>query len=117
MRSSDLEQEEDACCKSMQGSVLDRSIVKPEQIGMTHGPMKIRPLSSTLTYLLAANAPVWLAAHIFGLQLRGYFNIEFAAIGILVVALSPLAISILLLGATALDIVSSISWTYMLPTL
>jgi hypothetical protein len=58
---------------------------------------------------------MWLAAHVLGLQLAGYFNLELAAIGILVVAISPLPIWILLLCATALDIVSSISWTYMLP--
>ena len=82
---------------------------------MVPGPMTIRPLPAALAYLLAANLPMWLTAHVLGLQLKGYFNIELSAIGILAVAISPLPIWILLLCATALDIVSSISWTYMLP--
>lgn len=79
--------------------------------------MTIRPLFAVHVYLLAANLPIWLSAHVLGLQLRGYFNLELAAIGILGVAISPLPIWILLLCATTLDLVSGISWTYMLPPL
>jgi hypothetical protein len=76
--------------------------------------MKIRPPLVVFVYIVSANVPLWAASRLFGLQLKGWFNIELAALGILALVFSRLPVRMLFLCAIVLDIVSGISWTYML---
>jgi hypothetical protein len=76
--------------------------------------MKIRFSFAVFVYFVAANIPVWIASRLLGFLPKGLFNVEFAIIGILSVFLRRSLIVVLLLSAILLDILSGISWTYML---
>lgn len=65
-------------------------------------------------YVIFANVPLWVASRLLGLQLKGLFNVELSALGILALVLPRSLVRISLLCAIVLDIVSSVSWTYML---
>jgi phosphoglycerol transferase MdoB-like AlkP superfamily enzyme len=79
--------------------------------------MKVRAAFAIFVYIVAANIPFWMASHSIGLLLTGWFNVEFAMIGILSFFIRRTLTIWLLLGAMLLDMLRGIGATYMLSPL
>ena len=65
--------------------------------------MKSRFFSLFFIYIVAANITLWIASQVFGLLIKGLFDIEFVIIGILSAFLRRTLIVGLLLVAILLD--------------
>jgi len=76
--------------------------------------MKTRSYAAIFLYVVAVNIPCWIASQSLGFLLKGLFNVEYVVIGILSVFVRRSLVVVLMLSAIVLDILSSISWTYML---
>ena len=76
--------------------------------------MKRRFFSLFFIYIVAANITLWIASQVFGLLIKGLFDIEFVIIGILSAFLRRTLIVGLLLVAILLDLFAAICRTYLL---
>ncbi len=76
--------------------------------------LRSRSIAAVFFYAVAANVPFWIASHCFGLVVKGWFNIEFAIIGILSLFVRRWITVALLSGAILADILGGIGFTYLL---
>src|SRR5882757_8251425 len=76
-------------------------------------PAPCKVLLAALVYIVAANVPVWIAGHVFGLMVRGLFGIDFLIIGILSIYLRPTFSASLVLITILLDLLHCVTKTYL----
>jgi hypothetical protein len=76
--------------------------------------MRFRSYFVILVYVVAANIPFWVACYLMGLMFKGPFSDEVLLVGILSVFVRRTVTVPLLLIAISIDILSSVSATYLL---
>jgi hypothetical protein len=77
-------------------------------------PMRVRATFFFFVYIAAVNLPFWIASYSMGFVLKGLFNVELLAIGVLSLFVRRAATVSLLLIAMLLDMLRGVNSTYLM---
>jgi hypothetical protein len=75
----------------------------------------LRWIALVFFYAVVANIPYWIAAHQFEFVVRGWFCLEYVAVGLLALLIPRFAAAGLLVAVIAVDLLCAVRITYMLP--